>query len=397
MNTREKIEQYTIVAIAVLAAVFSVLDTFGILEKVSFLSGLSGLTPSLIVILLSLVAVYLIFERRSKLDRIDRITAEATQRLIGIEEQTRRLNELSNIELLRSARESGVEDLYSRANSERLHGIVDGIRNAKGPIDICGVALPSMVENDEFREAVLDHGRKYDVRIMLLNPDSYEAIRRKNIEEPLGRKTVADIIATCSWIEEQVIKNGRFRLHFYDIPPMLSLIITDQFIFEEPYHFGRPEGLEGCIGGHVPMLKIRNQPEKGTKNPYSFFKAHFEYLWNFTRGTRANLPIQFLEAKPSTYIVLENQTGKDIAMRGWEITGQESLRPFQFESDYIWNNSDRIIIARQAEDLPKGNRIFMTETDFMGNNTILRLTNGPGTLTNEWSIPLSVDESETQD
>ena len=108
-----------------------------------------------------------------------------------------------------------------------------------------------------------------------------------------------------------------------------------------------------------------------------------------------NLSIQAVEAKASTYIVLENQTNKNIAMSGWEITGQDSLRPYQFDLDFIWKMGERIVITRPGEDLPQVNRIFETSDDFMGNNTILRLTNSSGTLVNEWSVPQSTDGDTT--
>jgi hypothetical protein len=307
--------------------------------------------------------------------------------LAEIEEHVGVISELSNIELLRSAREAGVVDLYPRADDDRIQSIIEAIKRASGPLDICGVALPSMVVNDEFREAVIEHSQKDDIRIMLLNPDSEEAVRRATIEAPLGRMTVGDIISTKEWILKQQMENKRFRLHFYDLPPMLSLIITDQFVFEEPYHFGRPVGMEGCIGGQVPMLKIRNQPELGYKNPYSYFKAHFEYVWNFTRGSRVNLPIMIIEAKASSYIVLENQTS-DILMSGWEISGQASRRPYQFEPKFIWKSGERIVLVQESDHVPQYDRVIQAYGDFLGNNTILRLINAKGTLVTEWSMPI---------
>jgi len=318
-------------------------------------------------------------------------TLERYVTLRNIEGQTRKLSEISNVELLRSARECGVVDLFRRANIERVTHIVEAIKSARGTLDICGVALPTMVENDSFREAIVEYSEKYDVRALLLKPDSDEATRRKNIEAPLGRKTIADIEATRDWLMTQQERNKRFRVHLYDLPPMLSLVITDQFAFVEPYHFGRPDGLQGCIGGHVPMMKIRNLPELGPKNPYGFFKAHFEYLWNFTRGLRVNLTITIIEAKPSSYVVMENQTDKDIQMNGWELTGQASHRPYQFEPDFVWKHGERIVITQELGDYPDVYRVFQAEGDFLGNNAILRLTSDPGTLVAEWSIPLSAN------
>jgi len=171
---------------------------------------------------------------------------------------------------------------------------------------------------------------------------------------------------------------------------MLSLIITNQHAYVEPYHFGRPEGLEGCIGGNVPMMKIRNLPELEYRNPYAFFKAHFEYLWNFTRGLRVNLLIEIIEARPSHYVMLENKM-KNINMEGWELSGQDSQRPFQFEHGTIWERGQKLLIAQDKNDLPKADKVLKTNYDFLGNNSILRLVTASGILVAEWSIPQYVE------
>jgi hypothetical protein len=254
-------------------------------------------------------------------------------------------------------------------------------------LDICGVALPDMVGQELFNAAVVEHSLRGDVRVILLDPDSKEAKRREKIEAPLRRKTVADIRDMIDWLMTQQVENKRFRLHLCDLPPMLFLIITDRFAYVESYHFGRPEGIQGCIGGHVPLLKIRKMSELGAKDPYGFYRAHFDYLWDYTRGLRVNLPISIIEAVPSSYVVMENKMDKVIHMDEWKLTGQDSRRPYQFESNFLWNPGERILISQIPGDFPNEYKIFRSEDDFLGNNTILRLTNAVGILVAEWSIP----------
>ena len=317
-------------------------------------------------------------------------TLERYVTLNEIEEHTKKLSERSNIELLRSAQESGIDDIFSRADEKRLKSMAIAIKHASGDLDICGIALPAMVKNDIFREAVVDYAKQHEIRVMLLDPDCDEAKRRANIEAPLGRATITDIKDTRDWILKQQTENKKFRLHLYQIPPMLSLIITNQHVFVEPYHFGRPEGLEGCIGGNVPMIKIRNLPELEYRNPYAFYKAHFEYLWNFTRGLRVNLPIEIVQARPSHYIVLENKM-KTIVMEGWELSGQDSQRPFQFEHGIIWEKGQKLLITQNNNDLPSVDKVLKTSYDFLGNNSILRLVTAGGILVSEWSIPQHIE------
>lgn len=167
---------------------------------------------------------------------------------------------------------------------------------------------------------------------------------------------------------------------------MLALVITDNFVFVEPYHFGRPEGLEGCIGGHVPMLKVRNSPELGHNNQYAFFKEHFNYLWQYTHGLRLNLPINIIDIKPSMYAIMENQTEFDIEMNGWELAGQGCNKPYRFDSEFVWKRGEQVFIGSSNENIHNIKNILNTDIKFMGDNTILTLTNASGTVVSQWSI-----------
>lgn len=309
--------------------------------------------------------------------------------LSEIESEVSQIRELSNVEFLHSAQDAGVVDLYPRANPHRITSMIDAIKHASGDLDVCGVAWPVIFQNDQLRETILEHSRNHDIRILLLDPECAEAERRAIIEAPMGRRTTADIIATKDWIQLQQIDNKRFRLHFYDIPPMLSLLITNHFVFEEAYHFGRPDGVYGCIGGHVPMMKIRNQPELENRNPYAFYKAHFDYLYNNTRNKRVTLPIHIMEAKSSSWVAFVNRMEKEISMTGWQLSGAGGRRPYSFSSDFKWRAGAKIVIAQNEEDVPAYGEILKADSDFLGDNTILRLTNAAGTLVGEWSMPQS--------
>jgi hypothetical protein len=312
--------------------------------------------------------------------------------LAEIENQITQVRELSNVELLHSAQDAGVIDVYPRANPHRILAMIEAIKHASGNLDLCGVAWPVMVENEQLREAIVEYSKRYDVRILLLDPECEEAERRANIEAPMGRKTIADINTTMDWIQIQQIENKRFRLHFYDLPPILSLLITNHYVFEEAYHFGRPEGVYGCIGGHVPMLKIRNQPELETRNPYAFYKAHFEYLYSITRGSRVTLRICIEEAKASAWVSFVNQMDQDIDMTGWQLSGQGGRRPFSFPPNFTWGSGKKIVIAQNKDEVPTCDTLLQDDGDFLGDNAILRLTNAAGTLVGEWSMPLSAQD-----
>jgi hypothetical protein len=243
----------------------------------------------------------------------------------------------------------------------------------------------------------LEHSQKFDVRVLLLKPDSEEASRRAEIEKSMGRKTIVDIESTVEWLMEQQVSNKRFRVHLYNLPPMLSLVMTERFVYVEPYHFGKPDGVEGCIGGHVPMMKIKNLPElEGVGNPYDFFKAHFEYLWRVTQGLRVHLPIAIVSVKPSAFVVLENLTRHDIRMEGWKLTAQGSTTAYEFKPDLVWRKKTQLAIHSGPErpaELTAMESVLSADEDFLGNNSILTLMNGVGTVMSELALQPSVKQS----
>ncbi len=301
-------------------------------------------------------------------------------------DQINKLTQLSNVRLLGSANEYGVVNLFVRANGEYVRDVVGEIERTRGPLDLCGVALPELVCDDNLRGTILAHSEKADVRVLLLDPCCEEAKRRAEIEQPLGRRAIADIEGTIAWLRQQQAQNKRFRVHLYTLPPSLWMIITSQFVFVEPYHFGRSEALQGCIGGHVPMLKIRNQSDLGPHNPHEFYRRHFEYIWAQTHGLRLNILITILHAVKSAYVILKNEMPFDIAMDGWKLSGQGSHQPFCFEQGFVWNKRAIIAVGSARPPDIKVDQHFPNSGAFMGNNSILTLTNAAGTVVREWAV-----------
>lgn len=95
-----------------------------------------------------------------------------------IKEKAEELSEISNLQLLQSARESGVVDLSLRANPLWLQDVANEIANCGAILDLCGVGLPKFRDDEFLRTALIVVGTKYDIRVLLLDPDSDEANRR---------------------------------------------------------------------------------------------------------------------------------------------------------------------------------------------------------------------------
>lgn len=77
---REKVEQTILILTAIFSVFLSLLDMFGLLEGVTFLSNkISTLT----LLAIGLVLAYLIIEKRSKLDNIENLLTDSTEKIFA--------------------------------------------------------------------------------------------------------------------------------------------------------------------------------------------------------------------------------------------------------------------------------------------------------------------------
>lgn len=315
--------------------------------------------------------------------------SEGLSRFITLENIKQKVENLYNYDipnqdLLSSAHQYGITGIASRNDEEWLTDLLHEIKRSNSIIDICGVALPSIASNNELMKAIFKHSEKHDVRFLLLDPTCEEAKRRENIEKPLGTRTIADIKGTIDTLKQEMAKNRQIRVHLYNLPPMIGLYISEHYAFMEPYHFGRPEGINGCIGGHVPLFKIKNNTEKEAKNTYAFFKSHFQYLWNNTRGGRVNLDFETIEFKPGNYIKIKNKNGFPINLTGWSLAAQGKNEACQFDHESTWNDNDEItIFINKSNEDPQQ---LSWDIDDLEASTILTLQNVNGTTVSQWLI-----------
>jgi len=140
---------------------------------------------------------------------------------------------------------------------------------------------------------------KLTVQAILLNPESDAAKMRCHVEygkilEDYKDSFVYQDIRGCVMGLRRLLKrkNESFNLEvkFSDFLPQVWFMITNEFVFFEPYHLGRhlEEEEYFCLGGRIPVIQANEDSEY-----YTYFDNHFNFLWDVGKSSLA----QFFHVK----------------------------------------------------------------------------------------------------
>lgn len=72
------------------------------------------------------------------------------------------------------------------------------------------------------------------------------------------------------------MKNFKFEVKLFDFIPEAYMIMTDEYLFLEQYHMGRPKNLQDyfCVGGLVPIFKFNKKSQT-----YSYMLNQLDTIW----------------------------------------------------------------------------------------------------------------------
>jgi len=230
----------------------------------------------------------------------------------------------SRVEMVRGAiRNSNIEMIFAR-RQDGFSDMARAIREAKEFIFVMGVSLREFSKLDtvlchalkEVHLRILagqkeggDAPERLNVRMLILNNQSTEALKRSSIEEKKQfkgpsdpeymisnlfrdtRDTILTIQDTCPEIQVRVYDNLS-----------LFLLITERYVFMEPYHSGvKSVGMGPLkelkdqdkvferVAELVPMIQFRKEGKPG---PYEQFYNHFGQVFEQARApTKENTDI----------------------------------------------------------------------------------------------------------
>lgn len=219
--------------------------------------------------------------------------------------------------IIKACDESKIDSIFvSRLKDKNdIQNAIDkAAKTTSNEIILLGIAFPSLFDPSEAHTSyIADKVQEpsFNMRILLLNPNSAAARRREIIER--GHQTINqikhtlddNIVATVTErfknllskhdelknkialmcndsaklnnIKSILSEHNKIKLRLYEFDPIAFLMGFDECLFTEQYHFGNPEGKvpsRSCIGKRIPVIQYNKDSDA-----YAFYKSHFEYVW----------------------------------------------------------------------------------------------------------------------
>ena len=269
------------------------------------------------------------------------------------------------LSLLIESVENGVERLLPKRkdNLQSIEIIKRQLLNPENQfVYMSAIALPKFFHpHEEYGDEIRTiFERDTKIKILLLNPSGDAAQERARREK--ATNTTKDIELSIKRLQGYIDENKNIEVRLYDFPPILFLLANELSAFIEPYHFGRvykgdksnPKNLvKGCIGGHVPILQIRNLGQND--KAYAIFLDHFEYIWE-----KSSIPVYsgivFEKIDFNNKIITLKNTHEftDISLLNWRIDFRYSRLSENKDCNETWDglykfDNEEIIIEPQNE------------------------------------------------
>lgn len=202
--------------------------------------------------------------------------------------------------MLRNATKVGIEAVYNGREEDFHRDLARSIKEAKGIVRIIGISLADICGywggKSDIHEAVEWRMKNSDpidkFQILFSDPDGQGLRTRAKYEHPgmeynetrAFRQTVAKISETLVIAEDAIIKN-KVDIRLYSDTPLCFLVITEERLFIEHYHFaGR--------GGQNVIFAI-----KGKTNLFRIYEDHFEALWRDSTHPKPEIFCALLKGK----------------------------------------------------------------------------------------------------
>lgn len=195
---------------------------------------------------------------------------------------TRRVD--SRFSILTSCFDAGIYNLYKTRHDPALREtLLTEMQKTRDEIRILAVAAREFLHEGQEGEDFAYHimrslAQDKRMRLLLLHPWCEQAVSRGLWEDPQhstferyrDTRLYQDVTRSCDTLVEWANATSNFLVRLYKVMPSCFLILTDDVMFVEQYHFGTG----GRASGKVPVWEVH----KGSRL-YEQFEGHFEHVW----------------------------------------------------------------------------------------------------------------------
>lgn len=193
---------------------------------------------------------------------------------------------LGKIPAISALMKCGILNIHEDRPSAEGH-ILEILSKAKDHIEVIGISLRSLFQGGgKLNKAILDmladaaesERQTPSWRVMVLDPECDQARYRSEREEPEGTKLEEgnlhrEVDLTIQVVDHWHKRGCNIELRAYKGSPSCFLMIIDNTIFVEQYHYGRAGGAR--VAELVPLLEFISD-----SNTYRELLGHFDYMWN---------------------------------------------------------------------------------------------------------------------
>ncbi len=208
-------------------------------------------------------------------------------------------------------REANINNIYYNTDESKTR-IIKMIQKTDKILWIKGISLHSFFTHGDLYDALSNAcRRKVDVKVLLINPNSHQAVLRSFREylishpnsqlsnyDDSARKSerlYMDTINSINFINIQLMRRigykTKFNVKLYESSPESFTLITDGEVLVEQYHYGKiidrltENQPDVILGGDVPVLEYQKMPDDKMhdkrRDPYKLFKDNFDYTFKY--------------------------------------------------------------------------------------------------------------------
>jgi hypothetical protein len=193
-------------------------------------------------------------------------------------------SQLGRIPAIPALQKCGIINIHEDRPLAEMH-ILDLLRNAKKHVEVAGISLRGLFQGggrlnrtilDTLHSAAKDRAGELRWRVLVLDPESDQARYRTEREEPettLREATLCrEVLVTVEMVAHLKRKGCPIDLKAYRGSPSCFLLIIDDTILVEQYHYGRAGGAR--VAELVPLFEYSSE-----STTYKELSGHFDYMW----------------------------------------------------------------------------------------------------------------------